>query len=360
MKKKNLVNATILFVDIVDSTELANYWDLKKYNDFLNEFQERMLAGISLWRSGIKKVEIAGDELLVLYHSGDTKADIVNAIVLAVNLKIMWYASRTNKNRVKDGKTILDLGIGINTGKVVSDNRPFKSTIKRLIPKRKSIEGFAISLAKRIETFSRHGKYSKIMLGHNLVAEFNKLYHNYEFEYMGMQKLKGLTQEVPIFELKSCYTESAEIIAKYPYLSEIIKQLELIRDADPSNIWLYMVLINIYAHKKNYKRVEQLCKEATAIDNNVANIHYELATVLNKQKRYGESILYSDKAINLRPDLWDIYDEKITSLIFLGSYDECIQTCKYILDHAPEWYIKKVMVIGFFIIWQQPFHAKEM
>ena len=340
MANKNLIKATILFVDLVDSIELANYWDSKKYNDCLNEFQRCMLNGIDLWRKRIKEIKIVGDELLVLFSSKNIKTDIGNAIDLAVYLKILWWISSTNRKRIIEGKKIFDLGIGINTGKVMADNRPYRKGMKKLAPKRKTLEGFAISLAKRIETFSRQGKYSKIMLGHNSVAEFNKLYHNYEFEYVGLQKLKGLAQEIPIFELKSSYTESAESIAKYKNLGWIIKQLKHIRDADPSNIWLYMVLINIYAHKGNYKRVEKLCKEAIAIDNTVANIHYELAIALNKQKRYDESLLYSDRAINLSPNLWHLYDEKINALIFEGSYEECIKTCKYVISHAPEWYIK--------------------
>ena len=42
------VKATILFVDIMNSMEIANYWDTRKYNNFLNEFQDVMLRGIEM------------------------------------------------------------------------------------------------------------------------------------------------------------------------------------------------------------------------------------------------------------------------------------------------------------------------
>jgi class 3 adenylate cyclase len=42
------VRATILFVDIMDSMEIANYWEARKYNNFLNDFQDVMLRGIEM------------------------------------------------------------------------------------------------------------------------------------------------------------------------------------------------------------------------------------------------------------------------------------------------------------------------
>jgi tetratricopeptide (TPR) repeat protein len=120
-----------------------------------------------------------------------------------------------------------------------------------------------------------------------------------------------------------------------------IRQLENIKIYDPSNIWLYMTLIDIYSHNKNYKKVEQLCKEAIAIDGTVANIYYELADALLRRKQYDESLQYSDKAILLRPNLWHLYSVKTSALIFLGLLDKCIDTCSYIISHAPEWYLKQ-------------------
>jgi class 3 adenylate cyclase len=81
MSKK--VTATILFVDIMDSMELANYWSDKKYNDFLNEYQWRMLTQIELaGKKGITDIKVVGDELAVFYSSQDIVADIIRAIDL--------------------------------------------------------------------------------------------------------------------------------------------------------------------------------------------------------------------------------------------------------------------------------------
>ena len=333
MAKK--VTATILFVDIMDSMEMANYWDTRKYSDFLNEFQRVMQDSICLWRTGIKQVKLAGDELVVFYCSNDIAEDILNAIQLANTLKILWYVSYTNWRRVREGKKILDLGIGINTGDVTYEHRPVVKKLEKLLPKRKTFEGLPISLAKRIESFSRQGRYSRIMVGHRTMAELNKLYHHYECESMGLQRLKGMSQEIPVFELKSCYSLEGEILGELPDLGWAVTQLERIKVFEPSNIWLLMTLIDIYRNKKNYKRVEKLCREAIAIDDSVVNIHDELGISLWNQKKYKEAIEYFNNSIRLKWNSWYSYVGKSACLIYLGLYDECIKNCTYAIKNIP-------------------------
>ena len=199
------VTSTTLFVDIMDSMEIANYWNTRKYRNFLNEFQRLMQHGICLWKRGIRQIKFAGDELVVFYSSKNIEDDIVNAIQLANTLKIMWYVSEPNRKRIKEGKKILDLGIGINTGDVTYECGPIVKELTKFIQRKKTFEGLPISLAKRIESFSRHGRYSRIMVGNRTRAELDKLYHYYEYETMGLQQFKGMSQKVPVFELKSCY-----------------------------------------------------------------------------------------------------------------------------------------------------------
>ncbi len=335
MSKK--VTATILFVDIMDSMEIANYWDTKKYSDFINEFQRLMQHGICIWRRGIKQIKFSGDELVVFYCSKDIKEDIVNAICLANTLKIMWYVSKPNFRRVKEGKKILDLGVGINTGDVTHEYRPVVKEFKQFVPRRKTFEGLPISLAKRIEGFSREGKYSRITIGHRTMAELNELHHLYEFESMGMQRLKGMSQEIPVFELKSCYTSEAEIFGETREFDWEIKQLERIKVFDPANMWLIMMLIDFYRHKNNHKKVEKLCREAIAIDNTVRNIHHELGVSLHEQKKYEEALKHFDTAVNLRWDSWYSYIGKSVCFLDLESWDKCIETCKYAISNVPTW-----------------------
>ena len=333
MTKK--VTATILFVDIMDSLEIANYLDTRKYSDFLNEFQYTMLRGILLHKQKIRKAKLAGDELVVFYYSKDIAEDIVSAIELANTLKILWYIGIINRKRIREGKKILDLGVGINTGQVINEYRPSMTELKSLFPRSKSIEGLPISLAKRIEGFSRQGRYSRIMIGHRTMAELNKTYHNYDYQPMGLQKFKGIAQQIPVFELKSCYSYDAEAMAEYKNLNWAIKQLERIKVFDPSNIWLLMTLIDVYSNRRNYRKVENLCREALAVDDSVSNINHELGISLEEQKKYEEAVAYFNKAISLKRNSWESYIMKSSSLIFLGYYDEAIKTCEYAIKNIP-------------------------
>jgi tetratricopeptide (TPR) repeat protein len=334
MSKK--VTATILFVDIIDSMEIANYWDTRKYSDFLNEFRRVMLRGIGAHEKIIKSMQLKGDELVVFYASGDVRRDVALAVYLANMLKILWYTSRTNFERIREGKKILDLGIGINTGDVVSDYRPIIKGVRGPVGRREELEGFAISLAKRIESFSRQGRYSRIMVGHRTMAELNKLYHHYEYQFMGLQKFRGMSQGIPVFELKSCYSREAELLAELDF-KLIMSQLEQIRMFDPGNVWLLMILIGIYSKKKNYKKVENLCREALTVDDSVANIHHELGVSLHEQKKYKEALNHFDTAITLQRDRWNSYIGKSVCFLNLGQWDKCIETCKYAIHNIPTW-----------------------
>lgn len=152
---------------------------------------------------------------------------------------------------------------------------------------------------------------------------------------MGLHKFKGMSQSIPIFELKSCHSFWATIWAEHKDLDWAIKQLERTRVYDPTNIWLLMNLIDVYSNKKDYKKVEELCREAIVVDDSVSNIHYELGSSLEEQRKYEEALACFERAIKLKWNDWHSYSSKSGCLIFLGRYDECIKTCEYAIISLP-------------------------
>jgi tetratricopeptide (TPR) repeat protein len=98
-----------------------------------------------------------------------------------------------------------------------------------------------------------------------------------------------------------------------------------------------MTLIDIYRFKKNYNKVEKFCREVVSIDNGVSSIHYELGVSLHEQKKYEEALKHFDTAIYLRWDSWDSYIGKAICFLNLGSWDKCIETCKYAVSNIPSW-----------------------
>lgn len=108
-----------------------------------------------------------------------------------------------------------------------------------------------------------------------------------------------------------------------------------------------MTLIDIYENKKKYKKVEELCREAVAIDDQVANVHLTLGVSLGEQKKYEEALVHFNKSISLKSNLWGSYIGKSSCLVFLGLYDECIKVCKYANKNIPV-YLRKHFADSFY------------
>ena len=88
---------------------------------------------------------------------------LYGALRCAVAVKNAWIAHPRNVLRVATDQPVLDVGIGINTGNVVLQQRGDGT---------QRIEGFAINFAKRVEGFSRHGRYCRIMLSRTAYETF--------------------------------------------------------------------------------------------------------------------------------------------------------------------------------------------
>ncbi len=210
--------ATILFLDIMNSSEYANVLSVEEYfQTFLKEFQETVLRTTALYfsheSSGIYNssnyyVDIAGDEARIFLFSDNRGLDVQTALNLAVLIKMSWLTGNFNRVRINHRKPPEDLGVGINSGYLYRKENG-------------KLEGFAINLAKRIENHSRLGHSSKIMI-HKISrtildsyikdADINMcitiqcqsiyLPQHYFYEFTGNIELKGIAQPIPMYEVQ--------------------------------------------------------------------------------------------------------------------------------------------------------------
>src|SRR5207247_8126259 len=121
------------------------------------------------------------------------------AIYIAAEIKRRWLLSEFNKRRIREGKVFYDLAIGIHCGNVMithhpGTDRPFNA------------EGYAINLAKRIETKSRDGELSRIMISKNVFDRTAEYSIPVQAEFRGDVELRGMYGSCPIYEL-SVYGE---------------------------------------------------------------------------------------------------------------------------------------------------------
>ena len=162
--------ATILFADIIGCSEISNEHSIEEYACILDQFHESAneayrFCNLHSYRENIVEFNPKGDEACLILHSRDLRdseektliEDIKTVIIFAISIKLLWRASKYNRERLENGLFPRDVAIGINQGPVYFYNNPLPQNPK-------SSEGYAINLAKRIETESRNGSSSKIFL----------------------------------------------------------------------------------------------------------------------------------------------------------------------------------------------------
>ena len=95
-----------------------------------------------------------GDEFMAFLSAEKYETPVSKALDLACRLKMAWYLSSQNRERLDSDKEIIELNIGINLGRVyrmpyplgTGENRPF------------TLEGFPITVAKRAQSVCEEGR----------------------------------------------------------------------------------------------------------------------------------------------------------------------------------------------------------
>lgn len=206
--------ATILFCDLVQSSDLASFYTLANFNKLLIEFQQ---TGLETARTVLKKMNYkdstfelstGGDEIRLFLYSGSTEEDLRCAILFSLVFKLTWQCGPTNKARHREGKLPINLGIGIHQGDVIYGAHPSGRG-------RKNIEGYAINVAKRVEGCTREGRYFKIMVTHPIYEAAKSAMRMASFtEASAGSRLKGIADILSIYELRSYYTQ--EVFQFFP------------------------------------------------------------------------------------------------------------------------------------------------
>jgi hypothetical protein len=215
---------------------------------------------------------------------------LYGALRCAVAVKNAWIAHPRNVLRVETDQPVLDVGIGINTGNVVLQRRG-QGNLR--------IEGFAINFAKRVEGFSRHGRFCRIMLSRTafetfrgIVVESTMLKQRAFFQSYTPSEgtLKGLAPGTEVFELKFFHR-----LAGFAIPPEQIRLHRQIFENDPTNIWAYANLINFHLFGRGeFEIAQEIAHKALYSNPGNEKIYYDLAVI--KQQR-GELDLAREYAL---------------------------------------------------------------
>jgi class 3 adenylate cyclase len=195
------METAVMFVDLISSSEFSSILSLKDYADYVATFEDVCTRQCEFFfheynRNEFKKgrhweMTLLGDELVVFFHSDTPENDVYQMISLAVSLKCAWLASRVNVERIKQGAPSAELAIGIHAGRVwaVPDGAGFH------------LRGFAINVAKRVETSSRDGQHFRIFISGAAFKRVNRKIQNLLIGPKQLVAMKGIVVPVAVHEL---------------------------------------------------------------------------------------------------------------------------------------------------------------
>lgn len=190
---------TVLFSDIAGFTSLSEKRKPEEVVELLNEYFKEMTGIIFKWDGTLDK--FVGDEIMAFWGAPVDQPDHAERAVRCA-MEMIDSLFRMQEKWMKEGKDILDCGIGINTGEVLIGNigAPGKKMDYTII-------GDHVNLAARVETLTR--KYgAKIILTEFTLSHLETVMKqgtidHYTIRELETVKVKGKEKEVKIFELRS-------------------------------------------------------------------------------------------------------------------------------------------------------------
>jgi adenylate cyclase len=208
--------ATILFSDIRGFTTLTEELGAQGTVALLNEYFTIMVECIS--RQGGMLDKFIGDAIMAIFgtplpHEDDADRAIRAAIAMLSDLRTY------NETRLAFGRKPIDMGVGLNTGQIVSGNIGS--------PKRMdyTVIGDGVNLASRLEgACKEYG--ARILVSEDTL---DRARGTYRMREMDRVIVKGKTQPVAVYEVLDYHTD-----ATFPNLVDVLGHfrdgLELYRD----------------------------------------------------------------------------------------------------------------------------------
>ena len=184
----SLQEATILFSDIRSFTSISEAIGAQETVKMLNDYFGVMVDVISEHHGILDK--FIGDAIMAVFGAPlPSKNDAENAVQTAVEM--LRVLDRLNQNRLKQGEPHISIGIGLNTGEVLSGNI---GSSKRMDY---TVIGDAVNLAARLESATK-GFGTEL-----LISEFTakNIKRHHPLREVDLIRVKGKTKPVRVYEV---------------------------------------------------------------------------------------------------------------------------------------------------------------
>ena len=196
--------ATLLFSDVRSFTSITETLGAQGTVKLLNEYFEIMVNCIS--EQGGMLDKFIGDAIMAAFglpiaHEDDEDRGVKAGINMIVRL---W---EWNEQREKDGKPPVEMGLGLNTDKILAGNIGSKKRMDY------TMIGDGVNLAARLESACKQYN-ARILISDNT---FNKLKGTYRVRYIDDVVVKGKTEPVGVYEVLDYHNETT-----FPNLMDVV------------------------------------------------------------------------------------------------------------------------------------------
>ncbi|MEX2272102.1 MAG: adenylate/guanylate cyclase domain-containing protein [Vicinamibacterales bacterium] len=179
---------SVLFSDIRGFTTVTEQGDPEELVLMLNEYFSRMVAIVFRQQGTVDK--FVGDMVMALFGAPlDDPAHAEHAVATAVDM--VRELGELNRKWAAEGRTQLDIGIGVNSGGMIAGNIGSSSIMSY------TVIGDNVNLGARLESLNKDYR-TRIIISD---ATRSLLQGQYEIRPLGDVVVKGKTRPVAIFEV---------------------------------------------------------------------------------------------------------------------------------------------------------------
>lgn len=197
--------ATVFFSDIRSFTTISEALGAEETVSMLNEYFTDMVDILFEYHGILDKY--IGDAIMAVFGTPfATGRDADNA--LTASIQMMVKLAEFNLRRGKEGKQLLDIGIGLNTAEIVVGNIGSEKRMDY------TVIGDGVNLASRLEAANK--QYGSAIL----ISEFtrNALQEDYRLRLADKLQVKGKTKPVHIYEALDYHTPQS-----FPNMAEVLE-----------------------------------------------------------------------------------------------------------------------------------------
>jgi hypothetical protein len=310
----NTAEALLVFADIIDSSKFSSVLGFKKYAERVIKFQQlfktlgqRYFPDVMDKTTSFNRVDSRGDEGVIFHlepSNSNKRAEwIFSAIEFLYHLKGRLYFEHDNDNA--EFPVRMGLGAGVHVGTVA-----FATNVIDYHSEITQIEGFSINKAKRVESSSRGGIFSRIIVS----DEAARLLEGQPvLLYPISSSMKGIEEKATLYEVRSGLFSGLRIDADDEGDKILINSVEKLAKM-PIKIdedWLKSLIVSIFdiklrnafarEHKARYRDAQlNFAWGSTCEDDPI--LLYLRALDYREQCEYTQQIRYLKNILDKYPD----------------------------------------------------------